>query len=573
MEGTADQPPVQRLDRIAIVAPHAWHLAHPTNDHALELATGIEQELHGSPAPRAVIIAPSLRANKLRATRRAVRDLARGGDPDVVLSRDGLLEMGSDGVTQVCVLSVGLPLTLGKASVALRANMRILFEHAGIDSIHVLDPAEPFGRAALTLWPGLASAAPHDDHKPLHKRAMESIDLEVDLPQLSASHASGDEARTTIVLGRGELDDADTPRTMRELTPLLAEREDLSLVLLSRWALHHRPNTPRALRGRVRTIAARTRSEADAVLRTAACYVAFAGTPERGKREALAAGVPVVEVGSDFLGRVDAALNAAPAPLELPSEQDIARQLIAAASGLLAKRHTPHMSIRLPAVRSCMIDLHMHTDHSWDCATDPEALLWTAREVGLTAIAVTDHNEVSGAKVCAELSEEYGVQVIVGEEIMTAEGEVIGLFLDEKIEPGQSWEATLEQIRAQDGLVYVPHPFDRLHTIPDAATLRATVDQIDALETYNSRLAFEQYNRDAQRFARKYNLAEGAGSDAHVTQSLGTAAVHMPAWDDPESFLAALRQGEIVRRPKSYMYLQGLKFLQTRGKKTEKPEV
>jgi predicted metal-dependent phosphoesterase TrpH len=202
----------------------------------------------------------------------------------------------------------------------------------------------------------------------------------------------------------------------------------------------------------------------------------------------------------------------------------------------------------------------MHTNHSWDCATDPGALLHIAREVGLTALAVTDHNEVSGALACAELADEYGIQVIVGEEVMTTDGEVIGLFLEERIPPGMSWHDTIEAIRAQDGLVYVPHPFDRLHTIPDVHLLRDTLDEIDVFETYNARLRFEQYNRDAERFARKYNLVEGAGSDSHVVQGLGTAAVHMPTWDDRESFLVALAQGEIHRRPKSLMYLQGLKW-------------
>ena len=91
--------------------------------------------------------------------------------------------------------------------------------------------------------------------------------------------------------------------------------------------------------------------------------------------------------------------------------------------------------------------------------------------------------------------------------------------------------------------------------------LRDTIDEIDAFETYNARLPFDQYNRDAERFARKYNLVEGAGSDAHVVQGLGTAAVHMPAWDDKESFLVALAQGEILKRPKSLLYLQGLKWV------------
>jgi hypothetical protein len=88
-------------------------------------------------------------------------------------------------------------------------------------------------------------------------------------------------------------------------------------------------------------------------------------------------------------------------------------------------------------------------------------------------------------------------------------------------------------------------------------------------EVYNARLAFEQYNRDALKFARRYNLLEGAGSDAHVMQGLGTAAVQMPAWDDPESFLMALRDAEIHRRPTSVLMLQGLKLLDSVTGKTK----
>ena len=285
---------------------------------------------------------------------------------------------------------------------------------------------------------------------------------------------------------------------------------------------------------------------------------------------AVLARVPIVEVPAPADAdsedaealhvQVIEALEAAPASPDLQDVAALAASHVAAYEALREKIQV-HIAPPTASERNCVIDLHMHTSHSWDCATDPEALLHVARQVGLTAVAVTDHNEISGALACAELAEEYDIQVIVGEEVKTAQGEVIGLFLTERIEPGLSWHETIERIRAQDGLVYVPHPFDRLHTIPDVHLLRDTLDEIDAFETYNARLAFEQYNRDAERFARKYNLIEGAGSDAHVVQGLGTAAVHMPAWDDRESFLVALGQGEILKRPKSLLYLQGLKWV------------
>ena len=118
------------------------------------------------------------------------------------------------------------------------------------------------------------------------------------------------------------------------------------------------------------------------------------------------------------------------------------------------------------------VDLHMHTDHSPDCATPVEVLLETARDRGLGAIAITDHNEVSGAIAAREIAEEMdGIKVIVAEEVKTAEqGEVIGLFIEEKIPRGMTMAETIAEIRRQGGLVYVPHPFDRCTRCPTTST-------------------------------------------------------------------------------------------------------
>src|SRR5204863_9090287 len=141
------------------------------------------------------------------------------------------------------------------------------------------------------------------------------------------------------------------------------------------------------------------------------------------------------------------------------------------------------------------------------------------------------------------------------------QGEVIGLFLKEEIARGMSFAATVEAIRAQGGLVYIPHPFDRLHAIPDPATLHRHLGEIDVFEVYNARLLLEAYNDEALRFARKYDLTMGAGSDAHVLQGVGTGAVRMRRFDGPEEFLISLRSAEILRRPKSLAYLQSLKWV------------
>ena len=214
------------------------------------------------------------------------------------------------------------------------------------------------------------------------------------------------------------------------------------------------------------------------------------------------------------------------------------------------------------------VDIHMHTDHSNDCVTPVEVLLATARERGLGAIAVTDHNEISGAHAARVKAAEYGVKVIVGEEVKTRDqGEVIGLFIEEKIPRGMSLEDTIAEIRRQGGLVYVPHPFDRLHSVPDYENLLAVVDQVDAIEVFNPRIAIAAWNEEAVRFAGKYRIPGGAGSDAHVAQGLGAVRIRMRDFDGPEEFLESLRDADILGRPSSLRYaqVQALKFLETRA--------
>jgi predicted metal-dependent phosphoesterase TrpH len=212
------------------------------------------------------------------------------------------------------------------------------------------------------------------------------------------------------------------------------------------------------------------------------------------------------------------------------------------------------------------VDLHMHTDHSPDCATPVDTLLDTAKRVGLGAIAITDHNEISGALEARARAN--GIKVIVAEEVKTADqGEVIGLFIEEKIPRGMSLQDTIAEIRRQGGLVYVPHPFDRMHAVPDYEHLLDVVADIDAIEVFNPRVAFAAFNEEAARFAAKYRIVAGAGSDSHVAQGLGSVKIRMHDFDGPEEFIASLRDADIVRKKQSLLYVQALKFLQTRGKK------
>ena len=235
---------------------------------------------------------------------------------------------------------------------------------------------------------------------------------------------------------------------------------------------------------------------------------------------------------------------------------------------LTARRHdergNPTVRARLSERPLIDVDLHMHTDHSYDCATPVEVLLAEASARGLGAIAVTDHNEISGAMEAREKA--VGVKVIVAEEIKTAnQGEVIGLFIEEKIPRGLTLEETIAEIKRQGGLVYVPHPFDRLHSVPDYEHLLTVLDQVDAIEVFNPRIAISEFNEEAVRFAAKYRIPAGAGSDAHVPQGLGSVRIRMRDFNGPEEFLESLRDADIVRNPASLFYVQALKFLQTKA--------
>ncbi len=287
-----------------------------------------------------------------------------------------------------------------------------------------------------------------------------------------------------------------------------------------------------------------------------------------------------------FFGRLDARTASLPATAELmarhfpgdyrlvPDAEDAPTQLEHIYATLAARRHSrdgdPALRRRLTQRRLIDVDLHMHTDHSPDCATPVEVLLASAREQGLGAIAVTDHNEISGAlqarAQAAESDARPPVKVIVGEEVKTAgQGEVIGLFIEEKIPRGLSLEETVAEIKRQGGIVYVPHPFDRMHSVPDYEHLLRILEDLDAIEVFNPRVAIGAFNEEAARFAAKYRIVAGAGSDSHVAQGLGSVRIRMRDFDGPGEFLESLRDAEIVTRPSSLLYVQALKFLQTRA--------
>lgn len=192
------------------------------------------------------------------------------------------------------------------------------------------------------------------------------------------------------------------------------------------------------------------------------------------------------------------------------------------------------------------VDLHVHTSASFDCSAEPEQVAERCRKLGLSPVFLTDHNTVAGAQ---RLSEAGWTGVVAGEEVMTNEGELIGLFLTEAIPPGLTAVEAARRIKAQGGLVYLEHAYDpyRRHLTEEA--VEALAEAIDIVEVWNGR-SDDRINERATQLCDVLGAAPGAGSDAHRLADIGKVYVQMQAFDGPADFLAKLRTGRIVgRRP------------------------
>jgi glycosyltransferase involved in cell wall biosynthesis len=373
--------------------------------------------------------------------------------------------------------------------------------------------------------------------------------------------------RATVLYPNGPADSSGTlPRALRERVELVSGSEEEHLpsahvaVMASSGAVPAPELALRLMAAGAVPVASRLPQYEEA-LDHGRCGPLF----EPRDVETLSAHLTRLVEDSELRGRYERELAATRPEL---SWSRVADQFEALYGELAARRHAPcdgAVRRRLASRPTIEVDLHMHTDHSPDCATPVDVLLETARARGLGAIAVTDHNEISGALEARERASD-GLKVIVAEEVKTArQGEVIGLFIEEKIPRGMSLEETIAEIHRQGGLAYVPHPFDRMHSVPDYEHLLGVVEEIDAIEVFNPRVAFSAFNDEAARFAAKYRIAAGAGSDSHVAQGLGSVRIVMRDFDGPEEFLASLRDADIVRRRQSLLYVQALKFLQTKA--------
>ncbi len=190
-------------------------------------------------------------------------------------------------------------------------------------------------------------------------------------------------------------------------------------------------------------------------------------------------------------------------------------------------------------------DLHIHTEYSPDCNTPLARIIDRCRETGIDCLAVADHNTIEGALKMQDIAP---FPVIVAEEVLTPHGEIMGMFLKENIPGGLSVAETISRIRAQGGLVAIPHPFDRFrHSALDSEITRGLAEQgeIDVIEVFNSRTPLYRSSARAESFARKYGIPGSAGSDAHTLQAIGNAYVEMPEFNGREDFLSALAGGTV----------------------------
>jgi predicted metal-dependent phosphoesterase TrpH/glycosyltransferase involved in cell wall biosynthesis len=565
--------------RVCLVTPFAWSRPHDVNEHVAGIAAELRALGHS-----VTVLAPSTRAADLIAGRRALLD----GAADEVIALGPAVPVSRRS-------RIGVP-------VGVRANLSLALTRGGYDVVHGFEPGLPSlsylavrDSHALTVATFLSpERLGYPPGKAQRERLLGRIDALIATSEETAEVAAERLPGDYHVISPGVDTELFEPGHKRELvvyewrpaeralarsvTRAMRELPGWELVLLRSKPLTGRPTIPRSLRGRawVRTLRDGP-SRAPLLNETAIFVPAFEGV-QRVTLEAGAAGAAIVappalreqpELAAAAIARLaeddDYCARSgerARAEAEGQSFKAVARELDAVYTSLAArKRKTPATRALVNGRDWIAADLHLHTSWSHDCQIPVEELLDHAQAQGLGAIAVTDHNVFGGALEAVEQARGRNLTVIPGEEVKTdGEGEVIGLFLREQVPRGMSFGDTVAAIRAQGGIVYLPHPFDRLHAIPNSNTLKSHLEDLDVVEVYNARLLFEAYNDEALRFARKYGLTMGAGSDAHVLQGVGTGGVRMLPFDGPDEFLESLRTAQVLRRPRSLLYLQSLKW-------------
>jgi predicted metal-dependent phosphoesterase TrpH len=197
------------------------------------------------------------------------------------------------------------------------------------------------------------------------------------------------------------------------------------------------------------------------------------------------------------------------------------------------------------------VELHSHTCWSKDCVVDFDAIIRQCEKMGVDRIAITDHNTAEGALAMQQIAPDL---VIVGEEIMTTQGELLGYFMQETIPPDLTPEETIRRLRDQGAAISVSHPFDRLRKGAwREEDLLQIIDKVDAIEVFNARCMFPQDNEKAQAFAEQHHLVGTIGSDAHSHVEYGRALARMQPFEGASDFLESIEKAEFVRRYSSFL--------------------
>jgi predicted metal-dependent phosphoesterase TrpH len=199
-----------------------------------------------------------------------------------------------------------------------------------------------------------------------------------------------------------------------------------------------------------------------------------------------------------------------------------------------------------PSKKLIRVELHCHSILSKDSLMKPKKILEHCKRIGVDKVAITDHNAIQAAMACAEI---YPEDVIVGEEIQTSEGELLGYYMSEWVPPNLSPMETIHLLREQGAVISIPHPFDPYRGSHwKAGALAAIAPFVDAIETFNARCLSQEPNQQAEAFAKAQNLLATVGSDAHCRWELGRATLRLPDFNDANSFKAALTSAQPISK-------------------------
>ena len=566
--------------RVCLVTPFAWSQPHDVNEHVAGVAGGLRALGH-----EVTVLAPSTRAADLLAGRRA---LLRGEQADVI--------------------AVGPAIPVSRRSqlgvpVGVQANLRLALAQGSFDVVHGFEPGLPsLSYLALRDTDALGVATfvsekrlGYPPARSQREKLLGRLDALIALSEQTRDAAEERFPGDYRLLSPGVDTDLFSPGPKRkqivvELRPnerevaravLHAVRElsDWEIVLLRTRPLIGRPAIPRDLAARVHLRTAKDAATRAALLNESGdlrprrrrpaprdargCCRGLRDRPAARRARPSRSSPPLRPPASPRTTSCASAkpLRRAPTPRTRRSSTSPAssRRSTTPSGAGAARAARPSRS---PTGRGSSPTCTCTPRGRTTAASTRPSSSTTPRPKGSERSPSPTTTSSAARSRPLDYARGRDLIVIPGEEVKTDnQGEVIGLFLEREIPRGLSFGDTIAAIREQGGLVYVPHPFDRLHAIPDPRTLHRHLADIDVLEVYNARLLFEAYNDEALRFARKYNLTMGAGSDAHVLQGVGTGALRMRAFRDPEEFLISLRTAEVLRRPKSLAYLQSLKWV------------